>query len=94
MRSETVTEQEMLSNVLILRATDFAQLKFVVTRLLRDILSGRDRRYANKFHRVKLIVIDSISFLVKYRERVVQCVLEIGRVLSALCADCGVAWCA
>ena len=85
------TEQQMLSNVLILRCTTLEQLEDVLERLLPSVLCGRDRHYSGKFHRVKLVVVDSISFLVKYSDDIVPRILHLGQVLGRLCANFGVA---
>lgn len=84
-QSQLPSEKEMMSNILLFRVFEFSDLDHVLMTLLEEILSGDSKHYSSKFHRVKLIVIDSISFLIKYQSDIAKYVLKCGQLFHFLC---------
>ena len=90
-RAQIPSEKEMMSNILLFRVFEFEDLDYVLMNLLDEILSGNSKRYSSKFHRVKLVVIDPISFLIKYEKDIVQYLLKCGQCFHFLCKKYNVA---
>ena len=90
-KKQIPSNKEMLENILIFRCFDFNELDYILFKRLDDILSGNDPRYSRKFNRVKLIVIDPISFLIKYQDKVVEYLLKCGQLFHYLCSKYNVA---
>eukprot|EP01083_Nonionella_stella_P179326 636323_1 len=90
-KEELNSEKDMLSNILIYKCFDYHEFDNVLMTALDKILSGSDKTYSSKFHNVKLIVIDSISRLIKHRENITQYVLKCGQLFHYLCKKYGVA---
>eukprot|EP01084_Bolivina_argentea_P178722 308888_1 len=71
-KEELGSEKDMMNNILIFRCFTFKEFDFILMKLLDEILNGNNQKYSNKFNNVKLIVIDSLSYLIKYTNQLVQ----------------------
>merc|ERR1712129_379979 len=77
-------------DILIFRCFEFRDLDYVLMKLLDKILSGKEKQF-ERYDRVKLIIIDPISYLIKYHDNINAYVLRCGQLFQYLCKKYNVA---